>query len=321
MKKIYLTRKLEASVVENLRLNYEVTMWGSTDEAVPRGELLKCVSGVDGILCMLTDKIDSDLLNAAGSRLKTVSTMSVGFDHVDIEALRERGITLGYTPDILSDSVSDIAIALMLNAGRRIPEAARTVTEGEWGAWSPYWMTGHDLSNSTVGLIGMGKIAEAVARRLQGFGCRVLYHSRTPKPQAEAELGVIRNDLHDLLKKSDFVSIHAPLTPETEGMCDASMFQKMKPTAVFINTSRGGLVNQEDLHLALINSEIFAAGLDVTTPEPLPTNSPLLELPNCLVLPHIGSASISTRRKMGIIAAQNLAAGLEDGAFVYQVDL
>ena len=321
MKKIYITRKLEESVIDNLRSNYDVSMWDSGGEAVPCDELLRCAAGADGILCMLTDKIDPELLDAAGSGLKTVSTMSVGFDHVDTKALQERGISLGYTPDVLSASVADIAIGLMLNAGRRIPEAAQAVTEGEWGAWSPYWMTGHDLANSTVGLIGMGKIAETVARRLKGFGCRVLYHSRSPKPQAEAELGVIKSKLDALLETSDFVSVHAPLTPETKNMCDASMFRKMKPSSVFINTSRGGLVSQEDLYSALISKEIFAAGLDVTTPEPLPINSPLLELTNCVILPHIGSASIQTRSKMGQIAAQNLAAGLGDGDFVYKVNL
>jgi lactate dehydrogenase-like 2-hydroxyacid dehydrogenase len=321
MKKIYTTRKLDDKIVQKLKQNYEVDMWNDSEAAVPRDEFLEKVAGVDGILCMLTDKIDGELLDAAGNNLKTVSTMSVGFDHVDTEALKQRGITLGYTPEVLSDSVADITIALMLNAGRRIPEASRTVTDGTWGSWSPYWMTGHDLSGATVGLVGMGKIAEAVAKRLKGFDCKIIYHSRSPKPNLEAKLGIEQRSLDELLKEADFVSIHAPLTAETNDMCCQDMFEKMKPSAIFVNTSRGGLVNQDDLYNALSSGQIYAAGLDVTTPEPLPTDSPLLKLDNCLVLPHIGSASIKTRAKMGDIAADNLKAGLENTDFVYQVQL
>ena len=182
-------------------------------------------------------------------------------------------------------------------------------------------MTGHDLSGATVGLVGMGNIAEAVARRLQGFNCTVLYHSRSAKPHHENELGIIKKPLDELLESSDFVSIHAPLTSETKDMCDSEMFHKMKSSGVFINTSRGGLVNQDDLYIALSSGDIYAAGLDVTTPEPLPTDSLLLELDNCLVLPHIGSASIRTRAKMGDMSAKNLVAGLESTEFVHQVKL
>ena len=321
MKKIYITRKLEEKIVEQLKQNYHVTMWDHAEEAVPREEFLNKVAGVDGILCMLTDKIDSELLNAAGENLKTVSTMSVGFDHIDTQELKDRGITLGYTPGVLSDSVADIAVTLMLNAGRRIPEATRTVPKGSWGAWSPYWMTGQDLSGATVGLVGMGKIAEAVAKRLKGFDCNIIYHTRTPKPELEAKLGIVQRPLDELLETSDFVSIHAPLTEETKDMCDSEMFHKMKSSGVFINTSRGGLVNQDDLYIALSSGDIYAAGLDVTTPEPLPTDSLLLELDNCLVLPHIGSASIRTRAKMGDMSAKNLVAGLESTEFVHQVKL
>lgn len=321
MKKIYITRKLEDKIVEQLKQDYEVTMWDHAEEAVTRDELLRKVVGVDGIICMLTDKIDSELLNAAGDNLKTVSTMSVGFDHVDTQELKRRNITLGYTPDVLSDSVADIAIALMLNTGRRIPEATKTVAEGLWGTWSPYWMTGHDLSGSTVGLVGMGKIAQAVAKRLKGFDCNVVYHSRTQKPELEKELGITCLPLDELLETSDFVSIHAPLTTETKDMCDSEMFHKMKSSGIFINTSRGSLVNQDDLYIALSSGDIYAAGLDVTTPEPLPTDSLLLELDNCLVLPHIGSASVKTRSKMTEISAKNVIAGIEGTDFVHEVRL
>lgn len=319
MKKIYITRKLDSKIIEMLKQSYDVSMWDHADEAVPRDELLKKVVGADGILCMLTDKIDSEVINAAGKNLKTISTMSVGFDHVDTTILKQHDVTLGYTPNVLSDAVADIAVTLMLNAGRRIPEASKAVVDGKWGAWSPYWMTGHDLSGATVGLIGMGNIAQAVAKRLKGFHCNVVYHSRSAKPQLETELGIKKLPLDELLESSDFVSIHAPLTDKTKDMCDSEMFHKMKSSGIFINTSRGGLVNQDDLYIALSSGQIYAAGLDVTTPEPLPTDSLLLELDNCIVLPHIGSASIKTRDKMGEIAAQNLIAGIEDTDFVYQV--
>lgn len=318
---ILITRKLEDNILQQLNDVFELDVWPETEVAMPRDELLKRVVGKDGILCMLTDQIDEELLNAAGDQFKTVSTMSVGFDHVDIKALKERGITLGYTPEVLSDSVADLTIALMLNAGRRIPEAARQVKNGGWGTWSPYWMTGHDLSGATVGIIGMGHIGEKVAKRLSGFDCKVLYHSRSRRSDLEQSLNIEQASLDTLLANSDFITVHAPLTPQTKDMCDSNMFHKMKSSAVFVNTSRGGLVNQEDLYIALSTGQIYAAGLDVTTPEPLPTDSPLLELENCLVLPHIGSASIRTRAKMGEIAAQNLQAGLGSGEFIYQVEL
>lgn len=182
-------------------------------------------------------------------------------------------------------------------------------------------MTGQDLSGSTVGIVGMGKIAEVVVKRLAGFDCKILYHSRTPKPELELELGIEHRELDQLLAECDFVTIHAPLTDQTQNICCNNMFSKMKPSAVFVNTSRGGLVNQDDLYDALSSGQIYAAGLDVTSPEPLPTDSPLLSLSNCLVLPHIGSASIKTRGKMTTIAAQNLIAGLGDGEFTSQVKL
>ncbi len=321
MKKILITRALAEPVINQLKEHYDIDMWDKSEEAMPRAELLARAAGKDAILCMLTDRIDEELLDAAGSQLQTISTMSVGYDHVDTAALKKRDITLGYTPDVLSDSVADTTIALMLMAGRRLVEAKQAVHSGAWGTWSPYWMTGQDLSGATVGLIGMGNIAEAVARRLKGFNCEILYQSRSTKPELESELGIKNTDLPALLKASDFVSVHAPLTPETRELCNADMFRTMKSSAVFVNTSRGGLVNQEDLYVALSGGQIYAAGLDVTSPEPLPLDSPLLKLDNCVVLPHVGSASIRTRAKMGEIAAQNLIAGLEGTKFVYQVDL
>lgn len=318
---ILITRKLPEAIIKPLTEAYEVDMWHAAEEAMPREELLARAAGKSGILCMLTDKIDREVVDRAGQQLRTVSTFSVGYDHVDTDTLKEQGITLGYTPDVLNDSVADLTIALMLSVGRRLPEAAQAVKSGAWGTWSPYWMTGQDLSGSTVGVIGMGSIAETVVRRLKGFDCNVLYHSRSAKPALEDQLGIQRRELPELLASSDFVTIHAPLTEGTREMCNDQFFAQMKRTAVFINTSRGGLVNQDDLLQALKNGTIYGAGLDVTTPEPLPTDSPLLELDNCVVLPHIASASVRTRNKMAAIAIENLIAGLQGTAFVSQVKL
>ena len=313
---ILITRKLDDSIYQKLSQLYDVDEWSQSDEVMPRAELLRRAAGKDGILCTLTDKIDEELLRAAGDNLQTISTLSVGYDHVDVAGLQARGITLGYTPDVLTSSVADITIGLMINAARRLPEAAAAVKNGEWGAWSPDWMTGRDLSGATVGLLGMGKIAQAVAARLRGFDCRVLYYSRTRKPEIEASHGVIYRDRDSLLRESDFVSVHTPLTVQTTGMCDDAFFDAMKQTTVFINTSRGGLVDHDALHRALQSGSIYAAGLDVTTPEPLPSDHPLVSTPNCIILPHIGSASIQTRQRMSQIAAANLMAGLGDGEFI-----
>lgn len=320
MSKIFVTRKLDSKLIDRLSEFHEVDVWGHDDEAIPRDELLNRVQGIDGLLCLLTEKIDEELIATAGDNLKVVSTMSVGYDHIDTELLKSHNIKLGYTPDVLTDSVADITIALMLNASRRVVEARQAVFDSGWQTWSPYWMTGYDLSRATVGLIGLGKIATTTARRLKGFDCDVLYYSRTRKPDLEQELGIGYVSLDDLLAKSDFVSVHAPLTPETNAMCSKEMFSKMKNSAVFVNTSRGGLVDQEALYNALSDGDIYAAGLDVTTPEPLPMDSPLLSLDNCLILPHIGSASIRTRGEMGQIAIDNLLAGLSGQPLIYQVN-
>lgn len=321
MKKVLITRKLTPEIIASLEQLYELDVWYSSDEAMPREELLRRAAGVHGIICMLTDKIDQELVDAAGDQLEVVSTMSVGFDHVDTSLLRERDIRLGYTPDVLTDSVADTTVALMLTAARRLPEAIHAAKSGAWGTWSPYWMTGHDLSRATVGIVGLGAIGAEVARRLSGFGCTVLYSSRTRKEDIEQELGLRYVSQDELLAQSDFVSVHSALTPDTANMCNETFFAKMKPSAVFVNTSRGGLVDQDALHAALTNGQIYAAGLDVTSPEPLPIDSPLFELSNCTILPHIGSASIRTREAMTQIAATNLQRGLEGGEMQYEVKL
>lgn len=311
MKKILVTRALTPEILANLDETYQLDVWESADAAMPSDELLRRSAGAHAILCMLTDKIDEELVNAAGDQLEVVSTMSVGFDHVDTELLKERNIRLGYTPDVLTDSVADTTIALMLAASRRIPEAIAAAKEGQWGTWAPYWMTGQDLSRATVGIVGLGAIGAEVARRLSGFHCKVLYSGRTRKESLEKELGLEYATQDELLEQSDFVSVHSALTPETTGLCNQEFFAKMKPTAVFVNTSRGGLVDQKALYDALSENRIYSAGLDVTTPEPLPLDDPLFALRNCVILPHVGSASIRTRALMTEIAVANVVQGLK----------
>jgi lactate dehydrogenase-like 2-hydroxyacid dehydrogenase len=235
--------------------------------------------------------------------------MSVGYDHVDLAACRARGVAVGNTPGVLTETTAELTLALMLATARRLPEALAAVRDGSWGAWQPEWLVGADISGSTVGIVGFGRIGQAVARLLSGFCCRLLYSSPAPKPEAEA-LGASFTPLPALLAAADVVTLHAPLTEQTRHLINRTTLAQMKPTAILINTSRGGLVDQDALYAALRAGAIAAAGLDVTTPEPLPTDHPLLGLPNCVVLPHIGSASRATRTRMALLAADNLLAGL-----------
>lgn len=321
MKKILITRKLIPEVVSELEESYLLDVWDSEDVAMPRSELLSRAAGKHAIICMLTDKVDAELLAAAGSQLEVVSTMSVGYDHVDTGTLKEKGVRLGYTPDVLTDSVADTTIALMLAAARRMPEAISAAKGGEWSTWAPYWMTGQDLSRSTVGIIGLGAIGSEVAKRLAGFNCRVLYSNRTRRKELEQSLGIEYVAQDELLPRSDFVSVHSALTDETAGLCNEDFFAKMKSSAVFVNTSRGGLVDQAALYTALKEERIYAAGLDVTTPEPLPLDDPLFTLKNCVILPHIGSASIRTREAMTRIAVSNARLALEGVDMEHEVKL
>ncbi|RXM36408.1 Glyoxylate reductase/hydroxypyruvate reductase [Acipenser ruthenus] len=464
-----------------------IELWDS-DDPVPRQELLKKVSGVDGLLCVLTEKIDAELLNVAGPNLKVVSTMSVGYDHLSRDELKKRGIRVGYTPDVLTDSVAELTVALLLATSRRLIEAVNEAKNGGWGTWRTMWLCGYELSQSTVGILGLGRIGVAIAKRLKPFGVkrfiytdvaprpelaaqiqaeyvsldelakvsdflavccaltpetqgicnsalfnkmkktsifintssfdvqlwdsneplpkvellrgvagahglicllsdkidkevldaagtslkvistfsvgfdhlaideikqrgirvgytpevltdataeltvalllatarlsiakrlkpfgvtRFLYTGRQPRPENAAEIQGEYVPLDKLAEESDFVVVSCALTPETQGMCNKDFFAKMKKTAVFVNSSRGAVVNQDDLYNALTSGQIAAAGLDVTVPEPLPTSHPLLTLKNCVVLPHIGSATYATRGTMSVLVANNLIAGLK----------
>ncbi|MCB0153441.1 MAG: D-glycerate dehydrogenase, partial [Anaerolineae bacterium] len=288
--------------------NIEAEVW---PEAMPpdRETLLAKVAGLDGLYCLLTEKIDDDLLEAAGPQLKVVSQMAVGVDNIDVAACTRRGIPVGHTPGVLTEATADLTLALLLGTARRLVPAAEAVKAGRWQTWEPLGFTGPDVYGSTVGLIGLGRIGLAVARRLAGFQVRLLYHNRRPSPEAAA-VGATYVELDTLLAESDFVSLHTPLTAETHHLIDAARLRQMKPTATLINTARGGVVDQAALVEALREGVIAYAGLDVTIPEPIPVEHPLLGLPNALVLPHIGSASLPARQKMAMMAAENLLAGL-----------
>uniref|UniRef100_A0A8C7SDV7 Glyoxylate reductase/hydroxypyruvate reductase n=2 Tax=Oncorhynchus mykiss TaxID=8022 RepID=A0A8C7SDV7_ONCMY len=310
--KVFITRRIPQEGMKILSQAgvCKVSLWDS-DEPVPRAELLKGVEGAHGLLCLLSDKIDTEVLEAAGPNLKVISTLSVGFDHMAMDEIKKRGVRVGYTPDVLTDATAELTVALLLATARRLPEGVVEVKNGGWSTWKPLWLCGYGLSGSTVGVIGLGRIGMAIARRLKPFGVkRLLYSGRTAKSYA-AEVEGEYVPLDTLVSESDFVVVSCALTPETQGLCNKDFFSKMKNTAVFINTSRGAVVNQEDLYQALSSGQIACAGLDVTTPEPLPTDHPLLTLKNCVVLPHIGSATYSTRGIMAELSANNLLAGLQ----------
>jgi len=305
--KVFVSRKMRDAGL-NLVLEFcDAEVW---DEEMPpsRDVLLERVRGVDGFLSMLTDRVDAELLDAAGPQLKVVSNHAVGFDNVVVADATARGIPVGNTPGILTDATADIAFALLLAAARRIVESEKYIREGKWKTWHPSMLLGMDLAGRTLGLVGFGRIGRAVAKRAVGFDLRIIFYD----PTAEPEFGAVKmNSLEELLHEADFVSVHTPLNESTRHMVNADFLSKMKPNAVLVNTSRGPVVDQVALYEALKAKKIFAAGLDVTDPEPLPLVSPLLTLDNCVIVPHIGSASERTRDAMARLAAENLIAGLK----------
>ena len=288
----------------------DATVW-QDELPPPRDELLRAVEGCDGILTLLTDKVDAQLLDRAGPQLKVVSNYAVGFDNVDIAECTRRRIPVGNTPGVLTETTADLAFALLMAAARRIAEGDRYVRAGKWKTWGPMLLMGPDVHGATIGIVGFGRIGQAMARRASGFGMTVLYHDVNELPGDVTEpLGAQFVPLPELLTRADFVSLHVNLTEETRHLIDARALRAMKPTAVLVNTSRGPVVDGAALHDALKSGEIAAAALDVTDPEPLPADDALLSLDNCLVVPHIASASRATRGRMAEMAAANLLAGL-----------
>ena len=304
--KIFITRLIPDLGLNLVKEHFLPSAW-TQDMPPSREQLLEHVLGVDGLLCLLTEKIDGELMDAAGPQLTVISSMSVGVDHIDVPAATVRGIPVGNTPGVLTDATADQAFALMLAAARRITEAERFLRAGKWVTWQPSLLLGADLVGATLGIVGFGRIGQAIAKRAQGFDLRVIYHS----PNAEPAYGAQPVDLDTLLHESDFVSINVPLKAETRHLVHAKFLAKMKPSAILVNTARGGVLDQNALYDALKANRIFAAALDVTDPEPLPMDCPLLELENCIIVPHLGSASKKTRDMMSLLAAQNLIAGLK----------
>lgn len=307
--KVFVTRPVPDRGLDVIKNFCDADVW--TDELPPSREvLLERVRGVEGILSLLTDRIDGEVMDAAGPQLKVVSNQAVGFDNIDVAAATQRGIPVGNTPDVLTDATADFAFALMMAAGRRIVEGERYVRAGKWKTWSPSLLLGVDFKGATLGLVGFGRIGKAMARRAAGFDMRVIYYDPLEtKPPADVKATHV--DMETLLEDSDFISLHTPLTADTRRLIDAAALAKMKPTAVLVNTSRGPVVDLDALYEALKVKRIFAAALDVTEPEPLPMDHPLLTLENALIVPHIASASKTTRDKMSWMAAQNLIAGLK----------
>ena len=274
-----------------------------------RGELLEAIRGMDGVLSTATEKIDGEVLDAAGDDLKVVANMAVGYDNIDVRAARERGVVVTNTPGVLDETTADVAFMLMLAAARRLGEGERLLRAGKWEWWGPKQLRGLDVWGKKLGILGLGRIGQAVARRAKGFGMEILYHNRSRNGSAEKELGARYLELRDLLSESDFISIHTPLTDETRHLIGAEELESMKPGAVLVNSSRGPVVDEGALADALENGRIFAAGLDVYEEEPK-VHPKLLELENVVLAPHIGSASIETRDKMATLAAENLRAVL-----------
>lgn len=306
---IYITRKLPEAVVAPLIKNFEVEMWEREDAPVPRDILLKKAEKASALLTMLSDKVDRELLQDA-SQLKVVANLAVGFDNIDLEAAKEKGVTITNTPYVLTETTADLTFALLMATARRIVEADRYIKEGKWKSWSPLLLAGMDIHHKTIGIVGMGSIGEAVARRAKGFNMEVLYHNRSRKSEAEETLGVRYVSFDDLLAQSDFVVVLAPLNEETQGMFQEDQFTKMKETAIFINAARGAIVNEAALEQALKRGDIAGAGLDVFETEPINEDHPLLQLDQVVAIPHIGSSSKDTRHDMMSLCVENIQAVL-----------
>jgi glyoxylate reductase len=305
--KVFVTRELPGGALDRLRVEHDAEVWAERLPP-PREELLRRAPELDGLLALLTDRVDAELI-AAAPRLRAISNYAVGVDNVDLDAVAARGIPVGNTPGVLTDSTADLAVALMLGIGRRLAQGDAYVRRGEWATWEPGLLLGHDLHQATVGIVGFGRIGQAVARRIEGFDCELIHTARSG--------GV---PLEELLERSDFVSVHTPLTPETRGLIDDAALRRMKPTAYLVNTARGPVVDTDALVDALHAEEIGGAALDVTDPEPLPAGHRLLNAPNLLVLPHLGSATHATRERMADMAVDNLLAGLAGEPMPHQVN-
>ncbi|WP_066314249.1 D-glycerate dehydrogenase [Bacillus sp. FJAT-29814] len=310
---VFITRKLPEEAIKPLLEKFEVHMWEHEAISVPRDVLLEEAAKADALFTMLTEAIDEELLTA-GKNLKVIANMAVGYDNVDVAAATRKGIAICNTPDVLTDATADLTFGLLMTAARRIVEAAELVKQGNWQNWSPLFLAGKDVHHKTIGIVGMGKIGETVAKRATGFDMNILYYNRTRKPEAEEKLGAVYVSFDELLSKSDYVVCLTPLTPETRGMFSREVFRKMKSSAIFVNAARGAVVDETALYEALMAVEIAGAGLDVFEREPIRADHPLLTLPNVVALPHIGSATLDARTDMMQLCAENIEAILEGRA-------
>jgi glyoxylate reductase len=307
--KVYITKRLPAEGLKRVRSSCRVKMWGD-EVGSPRRVLLREVREAEGLFCSIRESVDEELLNAA-SRLKVVSNLGVGYDNIDVAAATRRGIPVGNTPGVLTDTTADLAFGLLMAASRRIVEGDRRVRAGKWKYWDFAGFLGEDVHGATLGIVGMGKIGTAVALRAKGFGMKIIYHDVVRREDLEGELGIEYAPLDELLADSDFVTIHTDLNQGTLHLMNAERIGLMKKTAILVNTSRGTIVDNMALYRALNKGTIRGAALDVTDPEPIPKNHPLLSLENVVVTPHIGSASTATRARMMELAVDNLLAGLK----------
>jgi glyoxylate reductase len=306
--RVFVTRIIPEAGLDLIRRHCDAEIW--PEQLPPPYDLIRQkIADCDGLVSLLTDRIDAALLDAA-PRLKVVSNYAVGFNNVDVKAATERGICVGNTPGVLTDATADMAFCLLIGAARRIVEGDRYSRSGQWKTWEPLGHLGQDLVGRTLGIVGMGRIGYALAKRCRGWDMTILYHDVYRSEKAEQDLGARQVDLDTLLRESDFVSVHTDLNEQTRGLFNAQRFRQMKRTAVFINSARGPIMDQKALADALRSGTIFAAGLDVTDPEPPSPDDPLLKLPNVIVAPHIASATVGTRNAMAEICARNLLAGL-----------
>ena len=316
--KVYVTRHLPEAATEELLQSCEVEIW---DFEYPPSymKLKKSVGDKEGLLCLLTERIDAELMDAAPN-LKVISQCAVGYDNIDVPAATQRGIKIGNTPGVLTEATADFAFTLLMAAARRVTEAHNYVRAGKWETWGLTLFLGQEVFGATLGIVGMGRIGQAVAKRARGFEMRLLYYDVVRQPEVEAELGIEYRSFEDLLRESDYVSLHVNLTDETQGLINADAFALMKPTAILVNTARGPIVDSEALYEALNSGQISSAALDVTDPEPLPADHKLLQLPNLIVAPHIASATVTSRTQMAMMAVRNLVAGVQGKPLPFPVN-
>jgi glyoxylate reductase len=308
--RVLVTRGLPAEALDRISAKCEMTLYDG-DGAMPRDQLLAEVAGKDGAITLLTDRVDTEFLTAAGPAFAIVANYAVGFDNIDLAACARHGVLATNTPDVLTDTTADLAFALMMAAARRVADGDRFLRSCAPWIWGPLMMLGQDVHHKVLGIVGFGRIGQAVARRARGFGMRVLYYSRTrAAADLEHELGARYLGLEDLLRQADFLSLHTSLSAETHHLVNAERLALMKPTAVLVNTSRGPVVDEQALARALSQGRIFAAGIDVFEREP-EVHPELLACANAVIVPHLGSATVQTRAAMANLAADNLLAGLE----------